>query len=198
MDRLDRVLTPMFDGYDRRRDKAQDWIDDTAGRPLRAWIAPILVAFTLTAAFVGLLRLLLAAADGFGPVGRWVVAAFIGTVALIMLAVVTRNVIVSLADPSQRRLLLIALITSGAGIPVEHPSRRRAHDRPVTRPAATVDHRAVLPVAAHRLRTPARHPGPPGLDRAPGPARPRRAPARAESAGVAADAVLGCAHREPC
>jgi hypothetical protein len=106
----------MFDRYDRWRDKAQGWIDDTAGKPIRAWIAPILMAFTVSAAFVGLLRLLLAAADGFGPFGRWAVAAVIGTVALIMLAVVTRNVIVSLADPSQRRLLLIALITSGAGI----------------------------------------------------------------------------------
>lgn len=116
MDRLERLLTPVFDGYDRWRDRAQDWIDETAGKPIRAWIAPILLAFAATAALVGLLRLLLAAAGGFGSVGRWTVVAFIGTVAVIMLVVVARNVVVSLSDPSQRRLLLIALITSGAAI----------------------------------------------------------------------------------
>lgn len=116
VDRVERLLTPVFDGYDRWRDRAQHWIDETAGKPIRAWIAPILLAFAATAAFVGLLRLLLSAAVGFGSSGRWTVVAFIGTVAVIVLVVVTRNVVVSLADPSQRRLLLIALITSGAGI----------------------------------------------------------------------------------
>ncbi|WP_203746018.1 hypothetical protein [Catellatospora bangladeshensis] len=113
---MERLLTPMFDGYDRWRDRAQAWIDETAGKPIRAWIAPVLLAFAATAALVGLLRLLLAAAVGFGPFGRWAVVAVIGTLAVVMLVVVTRNVVVSLADPSQRRLLLIALITSGAGI----------------------------------------------------------------------------------
>ncbi|GAA1364381.1 hypothetical protein GCM10009661_14030 [Catellatospora chokoriensis] len=116
MDRWERLLTPVFDRYDRGRDRAQHWIDETAGKPIRAWVAPILLAFAATAAFVGLFRLLLAAAGGFGPAGRWTVAAIIGTVAVIVLVIVTRNVVVSLADPSQRRLLLIALITSGAGI----------------------------------------------------------------------------------
>lgn len=116
MDRWERFLTPVFDGYDRWRDRTQHWIDETAGKPIRAWIAPVLLAFAATAALVGLLRLLLAAAGGFGPSGRWTVAAFIGTLAVIVLVIVTRNVVVSLADPSQRRLLLIALITSGAGI----------------------------------------------------------------------------------
>lgn len=116
MDRWERLLTPLFDGYDRWRDRTQHWIDETAGKPIRAWIAPILLAFAATIALVGLLRLLLAAAGGFGPAGRWTVVAFIGTIAVIVLVIVTRNVVVSLADPSQRRLLLIALITSGAGI----------------------------------------------------------------------------------
>ncbi len=116
MDRLERLLTPVFDGYDRWRDRAQAWIDETAGKPIRAWIAPVLLAFAATAALFGLLRLLLSAAVGFGSFGRWTVVALIGTAAVIMLVVVTRNVVVSLADPSQRRLLLIALITSGAGI----------------------------------------------------------------------------------
>ncbi|MFC7245021.1 hypothetical protein ACFQO7_21305 [Catellatospora aurea] len=113
---MERLLTPVFDGYDRGRDRAQRWIDETAGKPIRSWIVPILLAFAVTAAFVGLFRLLLAAAVGFGSFGRWTVVAFLGTVAVVVLAVVTRNVVVSLADPSQRRLLLIALITSGAGI----------------------------------------------------------------------------------
>ncbi|MEV4416536.1 hypothetical protein [Catellatospora sp. NPDC049609] len=116
MDRWERLLTPVFDGYDRWRDRAQRWIDETAGKPLRAWIAPMLLSFAATAALVAVLRLLLSATIGFGAFGRWVVAAFIGAVAVVMLVVVIRNVVVSLADPTQRRLLLVALITSGAAI----------------------------------------------------------------------------------
>ncbi|MDT5024596.1 MAG: hypothetical protein QOE61_1022 [Micromonosporaceae bacterium] len=122
-DRLGEWLTPLFDRYDalldraqERLDRAQERLDRTAGGPLRAWLWPVLFALAASVGLVALLRLFLTATSGAGPVWRWVGAAVAGVLALVLLVIVIRNVVISLVEPSQRRLLLLASLTSAAAV----------------------------------------------------------------------------------
>src|SRR5689334_4041864 len=108
LDRIGERLTPLFDRYDAVLDRAQERLDRTAGAPLRAWLRPVLLALAATAGLVALLRLLLTALTGGGPVARWIGAAVAAVLALVLLVVVIRNVVISLVEPTQRRLLLLA------------------------------------------------------------------------------------------
>ena len=116
LDRLGEWLTPLFDRYDALRDRAQERLDRTAGGPLRTWLWPVLFALAASVGLVVLLRLFLTATTAAGPVWRWVGAAVAGVLALVLLVIVIRNVVISLVEPSQRRLLLLALLTSAAAV----------------------------------------------------------------------------------
>ena len=113
---LGNWLTPLLGQYDALIERARDRLDATAGRPLRAWLRPILLAVAITIGLVALLRLLLTGLTAGGPVSRWIGAAVAGVLALILLVVVIRNVVISLIEPHQRRLLLVALLTSTAAV----------------------------------------------------------------------------------
>ena len=115
---LGNWLTPLLGQYDALIERARDRLDATAGRPLRAWLRPILLAVAITIGLVALLRLLLTGLTAGGPVSRWIGAAVAGVLALILLVVVIRNVVISLIEPHQRRLLLVALLTSTAAVRV--------------------------------------------------------------------------------
>ncbi|GAA4472297.1 hypothetical protein [Phytohabitans houttuyneae] len=117
--RLDRWFArseALFARIDAVWDRGQRWIDTTAERTARAWVGPVLLALAATGAVVALLRLLLAGLLGAGPGGRWTGVALAGSLALVLLVVVFRNVLVSLVAPEQRRHFLIALMTSAAAM----------------------------------------------------------------------------------
>ncbi|GAA1736943.1 hypothetical protein [Luedemannella helvata] len=111
-----RWLTPLSEHYDALIERARDRLDATAGRPLRAWLRPIMLAVAITIGLVALLRLLLTGLTAGGPVSRWIGAFVAGVLALVLLVVVIRNVVISLIEPHQRRLLLVALLTSTAAV----------------------------------------------------------------------------------
>ncbi|MET8361784.1 hypothetical protein [Micromonospora sp. NPDC005171] len=101
---------------DRLWDRAQQRIDATAGEPLRSWLAPLGQALIATVALVGLTRLLLTSTAHGNSLVRWLGAAVAALLALPLLAVVTRNTIISLIEPAHRRLLLIAFLASSAAL----------------------------------------------------------------------------------
>ncbi|GAA1833558.1 hypothetical protein GCM10009682_59920 [Luedemannella flava] len=109
-------LTPLFDRYDALIDQARRRLDETAGGPLKSWLRPILVALAVTIGLVLALRLILTALTAGGSAGRWAGAVLASVLALILLVVVIRNVVISLIEPDERRLLLLALLTSVAAV----------------------------------------------------------------------------------
>jgi hypothetical protein len=112
--RIVLTLGRWFAALDRAWDRAQRRLDATAGQPLRAWWAPLGLAMIVTVAAVGLTRLLLTAMVSGGSVVLWLGALIVATLALVLLAVVTRNTVISLIEPGHRRLLLIAVLASAA------------------------------------------------------------------------------------
>jgi len=116
LDRVGERLEPLFDRYDVLRDRAQERLDRTADGPLRTWLLPALFALAASVGLVALLRLFLVVTIGAGPAWRWVGATVAGVLALVLLVIVIRNVAISLVEPSQRRLLLLALLTSVAAV----------------------------------------------------------------------------------
>jgi hypothetical protein len=117
--RLDRWISrseALFARIDAVWERGQRWMDATAERSARAWVVPVLLALAATGAVVGLLRLLLTGLLGTGSGGRWVGVVVAGSLALVLLVLVFRNVLVSLVAPEQRRHFLIALMTSAAAM----------------------------------------------------------------------------------
>jgi hypothetical protein len=94
------------------RERIDARVDATAAGSFGLWLRYFAAAVTVTGVVVVALHLLLLATFGSGSWLRWLGVAVVGLVALALEATVVRNVLISIAEPSQRRSLLIAFLTS--------------------------------------------------------------------------------------
>jgi hypothetical protein len=117
--RIGAMLKSVFTTFDAWRDGVEERLDDAAaGESLRSWWRLFALAMVATVGLVALLRLLLTAIVGTGPVARWVAASVAVLLALVLLIVVVRNVVISLVETGHRRSLLLAFLTSAAAVMV--------------------------------------------------------------------------------
>ncbi|MFJ8578380.1 hypothetical protein [Micromonospora sp. NPDC093277] len=116
--RMQQMLNSAFNTFDAWRDHAEVRLDAAADESLRSWLRLFAWAMVATVGVVALLRLVLTAAVGGGPVARWVAASVAALLASVLLIVVVRNVIISLVEPAHRRSLLLAFLTSAAAVMV--------------------------------------------------------------------------------
>jgi hypothetical protein len=114
--RIEDRLSSMVEDIDEWWASAQARLDAVAEAPFRTWLGPFALAMALTVGVVGVLHLLLAATLRAGAVLRWSGTAIAGLLALALLTVVVRSVVISLIEPGQRRLLLLAFLTSAAAV----------------------------------------------------------------------------------
>lgn len=109
-------LESLFERSDALWGSVDARLDAAAGQSPRAWIRYLAVALAGTLTLALLLQLLLAAALRGGAGWRWCGVAVAGLLALLLLGVVIRNVVISIAEPAHRRSLLVALLTSAAAV----------------------------------------------------------------------------------
>ena len=113
------MLKSAFTTFDAWRERTEERIDAAVGGSLRAWWQLFAVALVATVGVVAMLRLLLTAMLGAGPVAQWIAASVVALLALVLLIVVVRNVVISLVEPAgHRRSLLVAFLTSAAAVAV--------------------------------------------------------------------------------
>ena len=109
-------LESLFETSDAWWGRLDTRLDTAAGQSLRSWLTYLAAAFAGTLALAALLQLLLAAMLRGGAGWRWCAVAVAGLLALLLLGVVVRNVVISVAQPAHRRSLLVALLTSAAAV----------------------------------------------------------------------------------
>lgn len=118
---LEEVSEPLVRSFEARFERAQAWrarvdarVDATAAGSFGLWLRYFAVAVMVTAVVVAVLQLLLVLTVGSESWQRWSGVVVVGLVALVLEVTVLRNVVISIAEPSQRRSLLIAFLTSVA------------------------------------------------------------------------------------
>ncbi|WP_027346258.1 hypothetical protein [Hamadaea tsunoensis] len=93
-------------------ERTEERLDRTAAGSVREWVRPMAATVAAAVLLVVVLHLMVAALFTGGPVARAAGAGLFAVVALGLQVVVIRNVLISIAEPSRRRYLLIASLAA--------------------------------------------------------------------------------------
>lgn len=123
---MDTSIGPMDDARDWLRSRVErlvTWIDladarleHAAASSWREWVRLIGMSVGATAVVMALLQLLLNSLLSGGPGARWTGVVIAALMAMVLQVVVIRNVVISIAEPTRRRFLLVASLLSMAAL----------------------------------------------------------------------------------